>query len=223
MWLRRRLSRKSWWTSCWAGHKPGGFAARPCSLGKNTTVTRQDMIVVLDLLKETVLEQILSGFPVKTDLFKANVSIRGGFKNGYDEYDRTRHNVCVNMNSTMDFRKELAFRASVAQVLPPAAVPIVRQIFDYGKDGFTTELTSGAMIAVKGARFFDEALETAVYLTPEDGGDPLPMGKVNQVKDRTIICHLPEDLAAGRYWITVALGEGRDCRLGSFKQLLTIT
>ena len=192
-------------------------------LGKNTTVTRQDMIVVLDLLKETVMEQILSGYPVKTDLFKANVSIRGGFLNSYDEYSKSRHAVCVNMNSNTDFRKELAFRAKVEQVLPPTPTPYVRQIFDYEKDGFSTEMAAGTMIALKGAHFRDEERGTTVYLTPEGGGDSIPMGKINQVKDRTVICHLPEPLTAGKYYITVALGEGLECSHNTYKELLTIT
>jgi len=60
-------------------------------VGKNTTVTRQDVLVVLNLLKETITDQILSGFSIITDFFKARISIRGGFRSGSDEFDGLRH------------------------------------------------------------------------------------------------------------------------------------
>ena len=192
-------------------------------MGKNTTVTRQDMIVVLDLFKETVMEQILSGYPVKTNLFKTNVSIKGGFADTGDEYDKERHTVCANMAPIMDFRKELAFRADVEQVDPSKKAPFIRQVFDYETQEFRLEFNAGALIGLRGNHFSDEEKETRVYFNLEGSPDLIPAGKIHQVKDRYILCSVPEGMAPGNYEVTVIVGEGNKPVQGSFEEALSIS
>ncbi len=190
--------------------------------GKNTTVTRQDMIVVLDLFKETVTEQILSGFPVHTDLFKADVSIRGGFASTTDLFDAKKHRVCVNMNGADKFKKNLVERAQVEHILPPVKAPILLQVYDYQSGTFRTDLRAGSTISIRGAHLRDEERETRVYLYRDGSEETIPVETVHQVMDRTILCALPEDLAGGSYWLSVVQGEGKEKSQGTLKRLLTI-
>ncbi|MDC7219450.1 MAG: DNA-binding domain-containing protein [Spirochaetales bacterium] len=192
-------------------------------LGKNTTVTRQDTLVVMDLLKETVMEQILSGFPVKTDLFKANVSIRGSFVSSDDSFDSTRHKVCVNIKPADDFKADLIKNAQVEHVDPNQSQPFIRQVFDYESQELRDDLASGALIGLKGGNFTEENRETRVYLTREGETDKIAVGKIYQVKGRSILCFLPDNLEAGEYSISVVIGEGAKANQGTYDNSLTIS
>ena len=66
----------------------------------NTTVSRQDIIVVLDLLESAVKEQLLNGNNVVTNLFAARVSIQGGFEARNAEYENGVHKVKVNLSAS---------------------------------------------------------------------------------------------------------------------------
>ena len=74
---------------------------------KNTTISREEIELVLRQLKQVVTQQILAGYPVIMDLFKAQVTIKGGFTDGEDEFDGRRHYVNVSMSANSDFKKEL--------------------------------------------------------------------------------------------------------------------
>ncbi|MBN2628712.1 MAG: hypothetical protein JXA95_18760 [Spirochaetales bacterium] len=56
-------------------------------LYKNTTLTRQDILGVLDLMRETVREKTMSGYSVHTDLFRAGVRIKGDFYTPGDQVE----------------------------------------------------------------------------------------------------------------------------------------
>jgi len=191
--------------------------------GKGTGVTRQDMVVVLDLFRETIMEQILSGYPVKTDLFKANVSIRGGFATIDDEFDRSKHTVNVNLHPVNTFKKDLADRAMVETYIPKTQAPNIRKIFDFDSQELREDFTAGSLINLKGAFFTDEDTETQVYLTLDGTTEKIAPEKIHHVKDRNILCTLPQDLAAGSYWITVIKGEETKTSQGTYRNLLTIT
>ena len=192
-------------------------------LKKNTTVTRQDIIVVLDLLRESVKEQILDGFNLVTDLFKTRVSIKGGFQSTADEFDKNRHRVCVNLTASSDFQSDLAYSAQVEATDPNAQSPIVRQIWDYRTKAFATEFTGGQLVMIRGAHFMEDEVETGVYLQPEGTEERITVPLLHNVTGRSLLCNFPEGLAAGRYWVYVIRGEGDKAPRGWYKTLIDIS
>jgi hypothetical protein len=56
-----------------------------------------EITVVLDLMKAVIRKYLLAGFRVKTDLFNARLTVKGGFASEEDEYDPGRHTVRVRM------------------------------------------------------------------------------------------------------------------------------
>lgn len=191
-------------------------------LGKNTTVTRQDIIVVLDLLKETVTEQILSGYPVNTDLFKAGISIRGGFLSTSDEFDDDRHRVCVNMNASPSFKRELAFLSQVERVDPRVTAPVIRQIFDFASGGFSTHFAPGGLVEIKGSYLKADGAETRVFLEREGAEELIPVQTVHRASERGLLCTLPADLEGGSYRVMVILGEGDHAPRGTYDSPVSI-
>jgi hypothetical protein len=192
-------------------------------LGKNTTVTRQDIIVVLDLMKESLKEQILSGYSINTELFKTNLSINGGFSSMADEFDPNLHQVCVNMNASSEFKRELAFNASVERVLPSIKAPLIEQIYDFNSKSFTSDLSAGCLIELRGAYLKSDLQDSQVYFLLDGSEEMIPAAKIHKVTDRSILCSLPEDLAAGSYWVIAVMGEGDDVSRGKYHSPVTIS
>ncbi|MBN2625682.1 MAG: hypothetical protein JXA95_03365, partial [Spirochaetales bacterium] len=104
---------------------------------RNTTITRQDILLVLDLLEETVTDLVLNGFPVITNLFKARVSIRGGFTSLDDEYGKDRHKLCLNLNPSKTFRDKLEKEASLEKTEQKSFTTAISLLYDYAGRRFT--------------------------------------------------------------------------------------
>ncbi|MBN2628532.1 MAG: hypothetical protein JXA95_17835 [Spirochaetales bacterium] len=110
---------------------------------KNTTISREEIELVLRQLKQVVTQQILAGYPVIMDLFKAQVSIKGGFTGGEDEFDARRHFVNVSMTANGDFKKELAKNAFVEKVSDLEEKTKIFEIYDYTSRSVSNELPAG--------------------------------------------------------------------------------
>lgn len=192
-------------------------------MGKNTTVTRQDIIVVLDLLKESVMEQILMGFPINTDLFKANVSIKGGFASPGDEFDPARHQVNVNLNASPEFKKEVVKEASPEVAKRNVSIPAVSEIFDFSQNAGSTELSLGRLIEVRGRDFTVDDLDTIVFLSQDGSEEMIFIPELHKVTERRILLNLPVDLTAGEYWLSVMHGNDLKAPRGTYASKLTIT
>lgn len=192
-------------------------------LGKNTTVTRQDIVVVLDLLKESIKEQVLAGNTLLTDIFKARVSIKGGFTDYSDEFDSDRHKVCVNMNAATEFKKDLAYSAKLDRIKENNNAPMLKQVYSYATKSYTTELSAGGLITIKGGYFYSDGEETSVYLKKDGVGDIVPITMIHTVSDSNILCNLPNDVEAGDYKLYVSHGEGDDAKGDYLKSMITIS
>jgi hypothetical protein len=155
-------------------------------LKKNTTVTRQDILVMLNLMKETVMEEALSGNPIITDLFRVQPGIRGGFLSSDDEYDPVRHRISLNLNASADFRRGFAKNAALTKV------------------GAREEVQT---IELRGRNLLPEE-EPRVLLAREGTDELVPVGKIFTYGERRILCALPAGLEAGRYTITAVLKKG---------------
>ncbi|MDC7222764.1 MAG: DNA-binding domain-containing protein [Spirochaetales bacterium] len=192
-------------------------------LGKNTTVTRQDILVVLDLFEEIVKENILSGYAIKTNLFKAKVSIKGGFTSSKDEFDSSRHKVCVNLNGSADFKRDLLNNASVTKVDRSVSAPLVNQVYDYSTRDYGTAFPMGGLILIKGANLKGYDKATRVFLSSVETEEEFEVASIHSESDRSVLCDLPADLTAGSYWLSVVVGEGVDASRGKYSRKIILT
>lgn len=177
-------------------------------LKRNTTVSRQDIIVVLDLLKETVIDLVTDGFPVIMDLFKARAGIKGGFTSLEDEFDKNRHRVSLNLNAAPSFKKELTEKAAFEKASRMMKKPELGQVYDYRTRSVSTELNAGSLISLTGRQLLPEEGDPRVFLRAEGAEDLIEITDLHDVTERRILCSLPEDLAAGTYILKVVTGEG---------------
>ena len=192
-------------------------------LGKNTTVTRQDIIVVLDLLKETVKEQILMGNPVIMELFKARLGIKGVFDSTTDEFDQARHQPCLNFSATGEFRKDLLNSAVFEKTRRLFRKPVIEQLYNYETRAMGTEFAAGSVIGLIGSWLRPEKGDPRVFLRLEGEDDLIPVEKIMGVTDQRVMCRLPAGLDAGSYRILIISGEGDEELKSPYGEVITLT
>ncbi len=176
-------------------------------LYKNTTLTRQDILGVLDLMRETIAEKILSGYSVHTDLFRAGVSIRGDFTSPADRFDKKRHQVCVNMKPSLDIQRNTAARAAVERVNKRDVQPTICTVENLDVEREGNSYAPGDLVEIRGYGLRREDGKSPVYLfsAAEEAvwkRDRLSL-KVFRVYDRSVLCQLPENLSPGDYHLYV--------------------
>jgi hypothetical protein len=176
-------------------------------LYKNTTLTRQDILGVLDLMRETVREKTMSGYSVHTDLFRAGVSIKGDFTSFVDRFDKKRHRVCVNMKAALDFQKDIAKEASAERVSQRSYRPTILDVQRLTQNSEGDFYTPGDLVEARGYALKREDGKSPAYLFTEEEGadwkkDRIPL-RVHRVFDRAVLCTLPDDLLPGSYRLYV--------------------
>ena len=168
-------------------------------VGKNTTVTRQDIIVVLDLLKETVLDKTLDGYPVHTCLFRTGLSIRGGFNSDDDRFDRKRHRICLNMNPAIEIGKIVSGEGNprkTEQTHPSMEIYGVTNLEDPSRG---SNLFAGGLAEIKGTQFTSDPAVKYIFLRKDGFSEEIPVKKIHRINIRRILCYMPDDLEPGNY------------------------
>ena len=175
---------------------------------RNTTISRQDIMIVLDLLEETVMDLVLNGFPVITDLFKARMSIRGGFTSFDDEFDKGRHRMCLNLNPSKKFREEMERTATVEKTEHRSLDRELSRIYDYATRRYTTDFTAGGLIGVHGKNLLPDEGDPQIMLNRTGTEDMVPLGPILDVSERAVMGYLPQELEAGEYHVVLIREEG---------------
>ena len=175
---------------------------------KNTTISREEIEMVLNLQKQIVKQQILAGYPVIMDLFKAQVSIKGGFTDGDDEFDGRRHYVNVSMSANCRFKKELAEEALIERVAQVEERTRILQLFNYNTRSFSHEFPPGGLVSLKGRNLQPDEGDPQVILRREGADEDVPVTDIYKATDREIMFNLPADLEAGDYRIKLYLEKG---------------
>ncbi len=175
--------------------------------GNNTVFSRQDIRCVLDLMNETVQEKVFSGYSVYTDLFRADVSIRGGFESPDDRFDPQRHHVAVNMKASLAFKKRATRKSQVMKIIEQYVVPSISAVEKLGKNRDREGYVPGDMLELKGYALKREDGHSPVYLLPAKEGTEWERDRISlevfRVYDRSVLCRLPESLKSGSYHILV--------------------
>ena len=176
---------------------------------RNTTISRQDIMIVLDLLEETVMDLVLNGFPVITNLFKARISIRGGFTSFDDEFDKGRHKMCLNLNPSKKFREEMVLKAALEKTEHRSLDTEISRIYDYNTRRFTTNFAAGCLIGVHGKNLLPEEGDPQIMLNREGSEEMVLLGPIMDVSDRMVMGHIPRDLEGGEYHVILVREEGK--------------
>ncbi|MBN2627563.1 MAG: hypothetical protein JXA95_12925 [Spirochaetales bacterium] len=193
-------------------------------VGKNTTVTRQDVLVVLDLLKETVKEQVLLGNPVIMELFRAKMGLRGIFDSTLDEFDSKRHTPSLNFSATKEFRNDLIHSASFEKMTRLSKRPEIQHIFSFASRAFETEFSVGSVIQLHGSWLKPAEGLPEIFLRREGAAkdDLIPVDTILTVSDQKVMCRLPDGAEAGTYHILISDDGSNDEGKTRYKNPITL-
>ncbi len=190
----------------------------------NTTVSRQDILVVLDLLDNAVKEQLLNGHRVMTGLFNARVSIKGGFESAQADFEQDVHRVQASMTADKDLQRFLAHNARTEKVRVKPRLPEVDSVYDFATDTVNGSLTPGRLAELKGHNLFLNGTDPAlgIYLVREGSKDEVKVETVNRRTSGTVLFTVPSGISPGQYSVTVRCGFGSSVREGGLKEVVSI-
>jgi hypothetical protein len=173
--------------------------------GKNTTVTRHDIGVVLDIFDEVVREELVRGNVVNTGLFRASAAIRGRFDSFADEYDASRHSIEVTMSAGSKLRKRIAFEATTDKIVSSTRVPKIVGVYDYRSKTSNETVSAGYTAEITGANLnvTSENPDQGVYFVNEITNEQTAVDSINRITDTRIVFTVPETLSGGDYSILV--------------------
>ncbi|MCB0211479.1 MAG: DUF4469 domain-containing protein [Anaerolineae bacterium] len=192
-------------------------------LKQGTTLTRQDIIAVLDLFFRTVMMLVLEGYSVLTPLVNLGVSIAGNFSSQDDSYDKKRHTAKARVNANKAFKDVVERDAQPQQQKPNRPMPQPTEcIIPTSSDNST--LTPGGGMKLRGYNLqFDEAdPQQGIFLVAEDQSRTRIQFML-QNTPRELIFLIPTTLVAGQYTLEVKARYGNDnIRTGILEDSLTV-
>jgi hypothetical protein len=190
----------------------------------NTTVSRQDIVVVLDLLKEAMLAEILDGNRVITDLFAMKVSITGGFESKTDEFQRGVHTIKVNTSPTREFRNKVAERARTEKVRGTRKAPEPDSVYDFTSHTTNRTLSPGGTVELKGANLNGTGTDPreGLYLKREGADGETKVQSIHRLTANTVLFNLPAELESGNYTLLVRSGHGTIMREGKLEHTVSV-
>jgi hypothetical protein len=187
----------------------------------NASVSRQEIIVVLDLMKAVIQKYLLSGFRVKTDLFNARVTVQGGFASEEDEYDSGRHTVHVRMAPAADLRKAVAHDARMELIHSDEPLPKLYRVYDFESRTKNNTVSPGHVAEVKGANLDYDQADGAQGVYFVNGANAVKAEVVHKLHGSRVMFKVPE-LASGSYRLVMRRAFGSEIREGTLKGELSV-
>lgn len=196
-------------------------------LEKGSTVTRADILAVLNNFFEVATSITADGENINTDLFKTRLSISGVFDTAGDTFDKSRHTIKVNTNAGKMLKGALA-NIQVEKTTAREFIPYVAEVKDSLSGSVNDQITSGSVLEITGSRLKVEGDHAAngVYLVAADGTKTKVTTLVEN-KPAKLFVILPA-LTAGEYTLqittqyNVAGGHLKSPRTGTFSKPLTV-
>jgi hypothetical protein len=190
--------------------------------GRNASVSRQEIIVVLDLMRDVIGSYLLAGDNVKTDLFNARVSIAGGFASVEDNYTPGRHAVRVRMVPAAPLKRSVKRLARVTKIRGRVPAPQIDSLYDYETQAKNGPLSPGFTAEIKGVNLdWDRADEAQGIFFKSPGRSAVKAEIVHKLDRSHAVFKVPA-LASGAYRLTVRRGFGAELRNGELDYPLTV-
>ena len=138
---------------------------------QGSTVTRPDILSVLEDCFCAIEDLVLLGYNVSTPLARYRASIRGIFEGQTDSFDPSRHNVAVTITPSKRLRQAVKTQARVVKKLVHKPRPTITAYTDYASGTTNSVLTPGGMGQIAGGmlRFDPADTEQGIFFRNGDG------------------------------------------------------
>ncbi len=197
-------------------------------LDKGSTVTRADILAVLNNFFEVAATITANGEIINTTLFKTILSVTGVFDGATDNFDQKRHTIKVNTNPGKVLKDALT-KIQVEKVTAPEAMPHILEVKDSVSGSVNDQITSKGVLEITGSllKIEGENTNNGVYLVASDGAQNKIITIIDNKPARLFVI-LPT-LSQGEYslQITTQYNGGssglKSPRTGTFHKPLTVS
>ena len=157
-------------------------------LKRGTTLTRTDILAVLNSLEETIVDALLEGGTVNLPLFNTAFSISGVFESPMDSFDGNRHKLNINLTKGTLLR-EAEKRVKLEKSNNPSPQPQIQEVKDSISGSVNEHLTPNGVAELRGYNLRIEGEDRAcgLWFVPESG---------KEVRATTIIENKPSKVLA---------------------------
>ena len=170
---------------------------------KNTTVSRQDIISVLDLFAETVKDLMSQGFSIETGLFNSFITMKGKFESEDDLFDPRVHSLKINMTPDPSVIKYVTTFAELRKIKNKTLLPEIKTVYDYATRTTNEFITPGHTVELIGTDLNMEAdNEThGLYIKNTILGADVKITTIHKQTKLRIVFTVPENLEPEEYEI----------------------
>lgn len=190
---------------------------------RNSTVTRQEVTAVLDLLYEVVKTSLRMGCSVSTRLFHTSLSIHGVFDTMSDGYDPARHALMLKVTPAKSLKDYVAAFSGLEKDTATLPTPTLFSLYDYASGERDVLVTPGNTASLVGVNLaFDaEADGQGVYFVSDTDPAGVKADRVISASGKKIVFQVPASLSAGTYTVEIRCGFGSILRAA--KLVLPVT
>ena len=191
---------------------------------RNSTVTKQEVTAVLDLLTEVVKSSIQMGYNVHTELFSTSLSVRGVFKSMTDEYDLDRHRVVLNVRPSKDLKTFIKSGISLEKEDTKLPSPTIFSFYDYASDSIDSIVTPGNTASIDGTNlnFDSDNEEHGLYFVNQDTMDEIKADRNVLSTPKKLVFMVPATLGNGNYSVVVKCGFGTIIRSSALQAVVNV-
>jgi hypothetical protein len=189
----------------------------------NASVSRQETLVVLDLMKDVITDILLAGNRAATDLFNVGVSLGGGFETAEDEYSGDRHAVNVRISPAAGLKKAVAHTARFERIRSDEPLPKVDRVYDHGTQSVNSSVSPGQTAEIKGVNLdFDHSDEAqGVFFVNADTNAAVPAQVIHNASGTRVAFRVPS-LVQGSYSLVLRRAFGSEIRQGALKAPVSV-
>lgn len=192
-------------------------------LDRGSTLTRTDIVGVLNNLQETVETLLIEGANVNLPLANFSSSIKGVFEGSSDSFDASRHQLTPRVTAGRVLWAAYRRGLPVQKQELARPLPNLLEYVDMNTGERNSLVTAGGMGQINGHRLrFDSTdAEQGIFFLGEDNR-VARVTVVGQNKPSCLLFMLPPDLAAGEYALEVRAMLGNELRSGRLPETLTV-
>lgn len=200
---------------------------------QHSTVTRADMLAVLEEFLNAVLELLLLGMRVVTPFGEFGLTIKGSFDSTEDRFQASRHQLELVLKPGKRLEREFKRQAKAKKVEGNVPYPALYGYTNLADPAAANSLIPGQMAQVTGRSLkFDPSDERqGLFLIPltetdstEPPGPPIRVSQVGHNTSHKLLFLIPSPLSPGSYRLEVRAVFGVDqLRAGRLPQLLQVS
>ena len=194
-------------------------------LKRGSTLTRPDILAVLDAYHDTIIDRLQAGYRINTGLVHLGLSIQGRFNGPDDTFDPSRHTLNITSSATALARQTLRANAQMKKGEANIVMPNPEAYVDFASQSRNSLLTPNNPGQLTGHRLKFDADDSAqgVFFIAVSDGTATRASLMMRNKPADLMFMVPADLAAGEYTLEVrtTLKQNRR-RTGRLHQTLTI-